>query len=331
MILITGGTGFLGRHLVPALHNTGVCLRVLTRSPEANPWLQNYENVEVFAGDLRDVENLQEAVDGCDTIIHAAGLFSFWGDASDFRDTNVIGTDNLLRCAVNANISKIIFISSAAVIGNPNPDAIIDETYPPQPADPYQQSKLESEKVCLGYYREYNLPIVILRPGAFYGPMGEYAFNRLFFTDPMRGIIMQVDGGNYIIFPVFITDVVQGILQALEKGQAGEIYHICGEWITHKEAFDIVCEEAQLWYPRLRIPGWLGIGFSKFLTGLAKIIQHEPFYPINLKSYVYNNWRISSEKAKQELGFEPTDFREGAKRTIEWYRAGKPDIFLDDS
>jgi nucleoside-diphosphate-sugar epimerase len=187
-------------------------------------------------------------------------------------------------------------------------------------------SKLHGEEIVLNCLRERQLPVVVLRPGAYYGPLGQYAFNRLFFKDPMRGIIMQVNGGRYIIFPVYIADVVQGIMKALERGQLGEVYNICGDSISHKQAFDIICQEANLRWPRLPVPGWLGITMSRFLTMLSNLTHTEPFWPINLRSYVYNNWRVSSDKARRELGFVPTDFREGARRTIAWYRAGEPDI-----
>jgi nucleoside-diphosphate-sugar epimerase len=212
-----------------------------------------------------------------------------------------------------------------ALIGQPDPEQVIDETYPPRPADPYQRSKLHAEQVALRFFSEHNLPVVILRPGAYYGPMGEYAFNRLFFRDPMRGIIMQVSGGRYVIFPAYIEDVAQGIIQAMERGRLGEVYNLCGDWLSHREAFDIICQEAGIWWPRLRIPGWVGITTARVLEAIAAITHREPFWPMNLRSYVYNYWRISSEKARRELGFAPTDFREGARRTIAWYRAGKPD------
>jgi nucleoside-diphosphate-sugar epimerase len=141
----------------------------------------------------------------------------------------------------------------------------------------------------------------------------------------MRGLIMQMDGGNHIIFPAYVGDVAQAITLALSQGRAGEIYNICGDWISHRDAFTIVIQEANLRWPRLNLPGGLGVLTARVLTALSKITQREPFWPINMRSYVYNNWRVSNEKARRELGFVPTEFREGAKRTVAWYRAGKPD------
>lgn len=325
MIFVTGGTGFLGKHLIPALCRGGHQIKVLTRQPENHDWLKQYANVEVVKGDLSDYGSLLEHMQGCSQVIHAGGMFRFWGDEQDFLKTNAVGTRNMVSAALATGIQRFIHISSIAVIGQPDPTHIIDENYPPNPTDAYQQSKLEGEQLVLEAWRDAGLDVVILRPGAFYGPLGTYAFNRLFFQDPMRGIIMQIDGGKHIIFPAYITDVVTGILSALEKGRSGEIYNICGDWISHKDAFNIVCKEANLWWPRLNIPGWMGIWASHVLEVISRITGQEPFWPINLKSYVYNDWRVTTDKARRELDFVPTDFREGARRTIAWYHDKRPD------
>jgi len=326
MIFLTGGTGFLGRHLVPALCRAGFRLRVLTRHPEQNSWLKRYPGVEIIPGDLLDSETVSKGMLGCQYVIHAGGMFRFWGDAQEFAATNALGTEHVLAGAVHADIQRLIHVSTIAVIGQPDPSRLVDETHPAYPADAYQRSKWQAEQAAMRYLQDYQLPVVVIRPGAYYGPLGHYAFNRLFFRDPMRGIIMQVNGGRFIIFPAYIADVAQGVMQALQKGQVGEVYHICGDWISHKDAFDIICQEAGLHWPRLPIPGWLGINTARVLEGLSKITRTEPFWPLNLRSYVYNNWRVSSDKARRELGFVPTDFREGARKTIAWYKAGQPDM-----
>lgn len=330
MIFVTGGTGFLGRHLVPALCRTGYALRVLTRHPDAHPWLKRYPHVEVVHGDLTRPESYVGALVGCQSVIHAGGVFRMWGQEQTFLDNNVLGTALLLSAVKNMPLERFVYISTIAVLGSPDPEQIVDETYPPRPMDPYQRSKLIAEQMTLRAWQQEGLPVVVLRPGAFYGPLGSYAFNRLFFKDPMRGLIMQVDGGRYIIFPAYIEDVARGILQALDRGQVGEIYNISGDWISHRRAFDIICEEAGIWWPRVPMPGWLDLPLARLLEAVSGALGIEPFWPLNmLRSYVHNNWRVSSEKARSELGFLPLDFREGARRTIAWYRAGEPDDWVD--
>lgn len=324
-VFVTGGTGFLGRHLVPTLCQAGYHVRVLTRTPERHRWLHDLPRVELIEGDLRDAALVMQAVQGCQRVVHAAGLFSMWHAAGDFDATNVIGTENVLNAAQAARVERVVYVSTIAVIGKPMAGRIIDEQHPVSPDDPYQASKWQAEQVVFRAIQQ-GLPALIVRPGAFYGPLGDYAFNRLFFTDPMRGLIMQMNGGRNIIFPVYIGDVADGIRLALERGRLGEIYNLCGECLTHRAVFDLVVQEARLRWPRLNIPGTVGIGFSHVLTWLAHLTRREPFYPLGLRSYVFHDWPVSSEKARHELGFQPTSLAEGVRQTVAWYKAGKPDM-----
>lgn len=323
MILVTGGTGFLGRHLVATLCRRGQRLRVLTRHPEQASWLATMPQVEVVRGDLTDAASVIGVAEGCEAIIHAAGLFSMWQGAGDFDATNVRGTVAIVEEALRAQVKRFVYISTIAVIGTPQVGRVVDEQHPPHPADAYQSSKLHAEQLVLAAQAR-GLPAIVVRPGAFYGPLGDYAFNRLFFTDPLRGILMQMDGGRYTIFPVYIQDVAEGTVLALEKGRVGEIYNLCGECLTHRQAFDHVVREAHLWFPRLNIPRWLGLGFARLLTAVARVTGREPFYPVGLKSYVFNDWDVSSQKAITELGFAPVPFAEGVRRTLAWIRQGRP-------
>jgi nucleoside-diphosphate-sugar epimerase len=323
-VFVTGGTGFLGRHLIPTLCRAGHHVRVLTRHASQHQWLSRYPNLHIIDGDITDTDAVYRGAHGSRYAVHAAGYFRFWGDDADFERTNVGGTATMIEAARAANIERLIHVSTIAVIGNPDPTRIIDETHPPRPADPYQASKLRAEQLVSASCQRDSLPAVILRPGAFYGAFGDYAFNRLFFKDPMRGLIMQVNGGSYATFQVYVPDVAAAVLAAFTRGQVGDLYHICDDPLTHKQVFDIVIEEAKLWYPRIPLPQALGVTSARVLTALARVTGREPFYPINLRSYVYNDWRVSNQKARRELGFVPTPFVDGARKTIAWYRAGQP-------
>lgn len=318
-IFVTGGTGFLGRNLLPLLVERGYRVRALTRHPDDHPWLKTL-GVEPIAGDVEDAEVVRCGVKGCQYVVHAAGRFSFWGKREQFERTNVQGSENVMRAALDAGVKKFVHISTIVVVGTPLPDRIVDETHPTNPIDPYQLSKLKGEQLALQHHREHGLPVVILRPGAFYGPFGRYAFNRLFFEDPLKGLLIQVNSGSHITFPVYIGDVAATSLAALDQGRPGEVYNICGETMTHHEANHIISDEAGITHFRINVPGWSMIALAHLWTALSEYTGIEPYYPLNLRSYVFNNWRVTSEKARHDLDFNPISFREGVRRTLAWYQ-----------
>jgi dihydroflavonol-4-reductase len=318
-VLITGATGFLGHTLCPYLVERGYRLRALVRPSSAWGFLRPLE-VELAWGDIRDAEAVRTATDGCCAVVHAAGKFRFWGKREDFFDVNVGGTRHALEAARQAGVERFVFVSTIAVAGAPRTGATIDEAYLPTPADDYQRSKLEAERLTLRYHREHGLPAIVLRPGAFYGPGSRYGFNRLFFEDPLKGLPLQVHRGQRINFPVYIRDVAQGVDLALKRGRPGEVYNISGPSLSHQQANDIIDRLLGYRIRRLNAPAWAMLALARVWTWLSRYTQQEPYYPINLSLYVFHDWKVSSQKAHREFGFVPTPFEEGARATVEWYR-----------
>lgn len=321
-VFITGGTGFLGRTLLPYLQqHTDWQLRVLTRNPETHQWLQDLSRVEVVEGDISDMQIVMDGVAGCDYVIHAAARFRFWGKREQFNQTNVIGTQNVLDAAVAANVQKFLHVSTVVVVGDPSHDGEIDELHPTHPADDYQRTKLLAEQLALAYVERHQLPVVVLRPGAFYGPHGHYAFNSLFFEDPLRGLHLGVEGGRYYTMPTYIEDMAQAIVLGLEQGQVGEIYNIVSQYLLHRDVHHIIADAAGISRFHIFAPAFVMIPFGRFLTALGYIFGFEPKYPVTLRSYIFNNWKVSNAKARHELGFVSTPFEDGVKSTLDWYRS----------
>lgn len=319
MILITGATGFLGHNLVPYLLQAGYQLRALVRPTSDTSFLEKLGVELAYAEDVTDMSAVQKACIGCQQIIHGAGHFRFWGDFNDFYQTNFKGTSTVLEAAVAADVKRFIHISTIAVVGKTPSKGYITEETQCRPQEPYQITKLEAEQLALSYYHEKGLPVVALRPGAYYGPWGHYAFNRLFFEEPLKGWRIRVDGGQHITFPVFVPDVVQGIELALKRGRPGEIYNITGQSLDHNTVNDIVSDLAGISRWRLDIPTSVVINLARAWTFLSKYTGREPFYPINMRPYVFQDWPVSYQKAADELGFVPIPFVEGTKQTLEWY------------
>ncbi|MFQ6100660.1 MAG: NAD-dependent epimerase/dehydratase family protein [Anaerolineae bacterium] len=318
-VLITGATGFLGHTLCPYLIERGYRLRALVRPSSAWEFLRPL-GVELAWGDVRDHAAVRAATEGCQAVVHAAGKFRFWGRREDFFAVNLDGTRNALEAAQRAGVERFVYISTVAVIGAPRARVVIDEMYPPTPWDNYQRSKLEAERLTLRYHQEHGLPALVLRPGAFYGPGGRYAFNRLFFEDPLKGLPVQVCRGRHITFPVYIRDVAQSIDLALKRGRLGEVYNVSGRSLSHREINNVVDHLLGYRIQRINAPTEAMLALARVWTQLSRYTGREPYYPLNLALYVFYDWEVSSEKAQRELGFAPTSFEEGARATLAWYR-----------
>jgi len=319
MILVTGATGFLGHNLIPLLIQRGQRVRALVRSTSEYGFLRDC-GAELALGDTRDAASVTAAMQGCQAVVHAAGKFRFWGRYSQFAAVNVQGTRHVLEAARRAGVQRFIHISTIAVVGKPKSGVLITEDTPCQPAEAYQRSKLEGERLALRYHAEHGLPVIVLRPGAFYGPWGHYAFNRLFFEDPLKGLPMRVHHGKHITFPIFVPDLCRTIEAGLTRGRPGQVYNICGPCLTHTEVNDIVGRLAgvRFW---INAPGWGMWLLARLWTSLAWFTRREPYYPVNLAPYVFCDWDVSSDKARAELGLCPTPFGDGARATLEWYWA----------
>jgi len=317
-ILITGATGFLGHNLSPYLARRGYRLRALVR-PTSNYAFLEKLGIELAWGDVRDWKAVQAAVEGCQAVIHAAGLFRFWGPYRNFFAINVQGTAHMLEAAYQAGVRRFIHISTIAVVGCPQPGTVITEETPCHPQDAYQHSKLDAEELALLYHEDVGLPVIVLRPGAFYGPWGHYAFNRLFFEDPLKGLAVRIHHGRHLTFPVFVPDLVRVIETTLTQGRLGEVYNVAGKSLTHREINGIISRlmGRRDWY--VNVPAGLMLTLARAWTWLSQYTGREPYYPLNLAPYVFCDWNVSSEKAKRELGFRPTPFEEGARQTLAWY------------
>jgi nucleoside-diphosphate-sugar epimerase len=321
VILVTGATGFLGRNLCQRLAHQGYPLRALAR-PTSDTRSLEALGVQIAAGDVCDLPSVQAAVAGCETVIHAAARFRLWGPPELFEEVNLWGTRNLLAAAYALHVQRFIHVSTIIVVGPQPPGTVIteDTPYGPYHGDNYARTKMGGERLALSY-AEVGLPVLVLRLGALYGPWGHYAFNRLFFEEFLRGWRVQVHQGRHIIFPCYVGDAAAAIQAALTRGRPGEVYNVSDQSITHRQANETVSRLAGKSSWRLNVPAVLMLNFARLLEFFALFTRREPFYPLNLAPYVFDDWVVCCDRAKRELGFKPTPFEEGARRTLDWYRS----------
>ena len=130
----------------------------------------------------------------------------------------------------------------------------------------------------------------------------------------LKGLLIQVHWGRRLTFPVFVPDVARACIAALQSGRPGEVYNVSGDSLTHTAVNRVVSRLAGLPAFRLNVPAAAMLALARWSTRRAERTGREPYYPVNLASYVFHDWPVSSAKAQVEFAFVPTRFEDGAQR-----------------
>ncbi len=305
MILITGGTGFIGSHVVEAVCARGEPLRCLIRrdSFKRHPFALPAE-VELVFRDLVTGEGLRDALEGAGTVIHLAGVTKALS-ASEFYSGNAQATENLARAVAGRGV-RLVHVSSLAAIG------------PSTDGTPYGTSKLEGERIV----RALVPDAVIVRPAVVYGPRDTDVLEM--FRSISRGLVLEISGGERWFQAIYVKDLADGLLAAACTPQAGGRAY----FLAHTKAVswsELSSAAARVMRKRtrvLRIPSPLAYALGGFaevcsrLTGKPVIISRE-----KVKEAQCRHWTCDTRRAAQELGFEAqTPLELGLAKTLAWYK-----------
>jgi nucleoside-diphosphate-sugar epimerase len=323
-VLVTGGNGFVGRHVVSALQDRGDSVRVLALSTEDASWLEE-RGVAVYRGDIRQPDTLVEPTLGVDGVVHLAAMMDVWRPLEHYTAVNVTGTENVCQAALATGVRRLVHMSSSSVygiaLGRP-----ADEGFPLAPfQDPYPITKAGGEMAVQQMTAEDRLPAVIVRPDQIFGPGDRLHFGRI--ADRLRagrGVI--VGTGDNALPLVYVADVVQGLLLALDHERAaGQAYNITNDRpLTQKQLLDAIARELGMRPPRLHVPYHALYAAGYAAEHLAKVTRsrHQPVVTrLGAKLFGTDN-RHSIEKARNELGYRPqVALDEGVRLAAAWYRA----------
>jgi len=317
-IFITGGTGFIGSHIVDHFsNNNDYEVYALVRDPDNLKWL-NDSDIHVLKGDLFSIPSLPAQLD---YVIHSAGCTKT-NKISDYKKINRDGTKNLFESLVNQHISpkKIIYISSLGVTGPSVSDEPIKETQTPCPLTPYAESKLQGEEEALKFKKKFA--IIVLRPGGVFGPRDTdflYLFKSI-----KKGILPAIDSNQRLASIIYVKDLVYAVNLCLQKDiQSGEIFNIVNpqpySWdefghmtskILNKKLTKIIIS-----YP----VAFLIASFSQIVSKLLKnpsIIDKNKLKELNKTC-----WVADCDKAVTKLSFQPQySLKEAIQETLNWYQ-----------
>ncbi len=170
-IFITGATGFIGLHLIQALDGKGHYIKCLVRKTSDVKNLSKH-NCELVYGDVTDKASILKGMNGCDWVVNLANIYSMWEpDPSVYSKVNIEGTRNVMESALEANVKKIVHISTVAIFGNSTDCQITEKTKPgTKRFSEYAESKYQGDKIAWKLYEKKQLPLVVLYPGAVLGP-----------------------------------------------------------------------------------------------------------------------------------------------------------------
>jgi nucleoside-diphosphate-sugar epimerase len=318
-IAITGGTGYTGGRLVARLraggHDVVALARPSSKRPAADP------GVAWVEGDLSNPDSLARLVGGADAVVHVAAVYRTAGHPdSYYRDVNVGGTERLLEAAARAGVRRFVHTSTVGVHGDVrNPPA--DESASFEPGDVYQETKAEAETLALRFHRERGLPVVVLRPGAIYGP-GETRLLKLF-RAIARGRYAVVGSGRPHYHLVFIEDLLDGYELALAHPAApGEAFIVAGpRSLSQTELAATVARHTGGRVLPFRIPVAPIHLAGDLCEAICVPFEVEPPLHRRRVDFWTKNRSFSIEKARRVLGYAPRiDVDEGIALTAAWYR-----------
>ena len=299
-VLVTGGTGYLGRAIVRALvaggHEPVVFARRATTSGLT---------ARTIDGDVRDRAALAAAARGCDALCHSAALVSIWRrDPGEFHAINVGGLENALAAARDARLSRIVYTSSFLARPPAGRDA-------PLEANSYQHTKTLANAVARAA-GEAGSPIVILYPGVVYGPglMSEGNLLGRLLADHLAGRLPGLIGPEHIWSFTWVDDAAAAHVAALERAPAGATYEIGGENAPQIRPFEIVRTLRGIKIPR-RIPYWAAEGLGIVEETRARLTGRMPLLTRGTVEILRQDWPVDSARAARELGLRVTPLVEG--------------------
>src|SRR6185503_4702900 len=319
-VFVTGGTGFIGGHVVARLRERGDEVRALARSLEKGAPLAAL-GCELVVGTLADKDTIRAGMDRCDAVVHGAAMYEVGIPESEHRamyEANVIGTENVLRAALETGVGRVVYISTVGAFGNTK-GQVVDEAYQ-HPGGSYtsyyEETKVEAHRVAKRLTAEEGLPCVIVQPGGVYGPDDHSALGRQmnqFLAGRMPMIAFPDLGMNM----VHVDDVAAGVVLALDQGKAGESYVLGGQITTMRELIDTLARVSGRKAPKRALPTSLMKAMTPLGPVVGKVMNQGP----NLRELISSADNVTfwarHDKAMADLGYSPRGLEQGLRDTLE--------------
>jgi nucleoside-diphosphate-sugar epimerase len=295
---VTGGSGFVGGHLITTLRARGVAVAALARSDKSAKTVEAL-GATAARGDLDDVAALEAGMKGCDVVFHCAAHTDQFDPLEVHMRITTKGTENTLAAARAARVKRFVHVSTEAVLADGNPIIRVDETkpLPKKPMGAYPITKGLAEGAVLAANRD-GLETVIVRPRFVWGK-GDTNLLPEFVDAVKAGKFAWISGGHYLTSTTHVDNVVEGLLLAAEKGKPGEIYFVTdGAPVEFREFITKLLATQKITAPGRSIPHWLG----RTVVALTSWMKRPPLTATAF-SLMAHEVTIDDSKARRELGY----------------------------
>lgn len=314
-ILVTGATGFIGRHLVSALSKTYPVRSLVRKSSDITP-LKDL-NVQLAFGDLLVKDSIGPALDGIDLVYHLAGEV-YARRKRDFYNGNVLATQNLLDACKEKSTKRIIFLSSIGVYKPADKGTLLTEESECKPLTIYGKTKLQAEALI----KRCNIPWVIVRGPIIYGPYQPPVVNRLFLDAFIKRKMYTVGKGDNPRSLCFIGNLVDGLMLLANKKEAnGKIYILSDDSpYAVDEVIRAISGAIGQEVKMAHLPKLLG-NISWQINNLMGKLFDLYFIELYAMKTMQLHWECDIRKAKNEIGYNPHfNLEMGIRSTIDWIR-----------
>lgn len=316
-VFVTGGSGFLGGHLLDALTAEGHTVRALARTPAAADAVTG-RGAEAVRGDLLDAAALRAGMADCDAVVHAAAHTGQWGPPGDFVRVNVQGTAAVVRAAEETGVRRLVHISSEAVLADGGPLRQADESRP-RPARPvgeYPRTKGIAEDLVLAA-ASAALTTLAVRPRLVWGP-GDTTVLPAVVEAARRGRFAWVGGGHYLTSTCHAANACAGILAALRQGEGGRAYFLTdGEPVEFRAFLTALAATAGTVLPDRSVPRWALAATARTAETAWRVLRlrGEPPVTRTFVALSAQEMTVDDSAARRELGYRPVLTRdEGLKQ-----------------
>jgi nucleoside-diphosphate-sugar epimerase len=314
---VTGGSGFLGQHVVRKLIKRGYSVFGLARSERSADMLAAL-GATIVHGDITGTASMREGMRGSDVVFHLAGWYKLGApDWTEAETLNVRGTRNVLRLAHELGVPKIIYTSTVTVLGDTR-GKLVDETYfqgGPFLSE-YDRTKwLAHYKVALPLI-EKGAPIIIVMPGVAYGP-GDTSFAAEMMRRFYRGIPV-LPGPSTTVTYAHVEDIAEGHILAAEKGKIGQSYLLTGPAIPLGEMVDFWAHLTGKSAPTVRIPAELLRPLAPLIGTISSIVPLPSLFGQEATATLGATYMASSDKARAQLGWQTRPLQTGMLETFAW-------------